>query len=198
MRPTLAVIIPTVGRESVLRARESCVGADQVIVSENTLGGFGHPARNYELDAGHVATDYVVSIDDDDAFLPGALAAVRTVIADTLRFASDGVPWFVPWFVFRMTFGPGSHANGTTIWHRRELKPGNVGTPMMVWPASARARWGTGPLRAGLYGDLWPDIGDGYFGDYEMAAGLEAELGPPVWREEVIAIVRPAAIQPVL
>ncbi len=80
-----------------------------------------------------------------------------------------------PWAVFRMTFGPGHYAEGMTIWREPRLRHGDVGTPMFFAPL-CNARFGLE-----------------YAGDWVYAEALQAELGPPVFREEVVCVVRPEA-----
>ena len=210
--PTITVIIPTTGdRDSLIATLASCLDADQIIVAVNKIsreqlaevdqkiraaglrfghkgyslmwdrhasGMFGHRARNSALQ--DVVMSHVVSIDDDDVFLPGAFDAIRAAIA------------YYPgrWFVFQMVGGPGSHFPGVVCWQNRRIRIGDVGTPMIVAPASAKARWGSRGVD-----DFGRDLGEGYFGDYEYAAALQAELGDPVWLPVVIAEIRPAVIE---
>lgn len=87
-------------------------------------GNWGHPLRNNILNWG-IQTDYVWTIDDDDAAAPGALDALRS---------AEG-----PWTIFRMQFGPGHPANGITCWREPYLRYGDIGTPMILArPCAAR------------------------------------------------------------
>ena len=148
------------------------------------LGAYGHGARNFRLDLTPREPDqWFVSIDDDDAFLPGAFDAMREEI------------WKYPqgdrWFVFSMTGGANSHFSGTKVpVMGNEIRPGNVGTPCIVWPASAKARWGTGFADENEVSSP-RELNRGYFGDYEFARDLQAELGDPVWVDHVVAEIRP-------
>ena len=200
--PTITAIIPTIGRESLLETLDSCLEADEIVVladgpevpyidveedatyvvTRKAQGCHGHPLRNLALDS-YVSGGYVVSIDDDDVFLPGAFAAIRAAIA------------YYPgrWFVFQMIGGPHSHFPGVVCWQNRRIRIGDVGTPMIVAPTSAKARWGNRGVD-----DFGRDMGDGFFGDYEYAAALQEELGDPVWLPVVIAEIRPAVIEGVL
>ena len=98
-------------------------------------------------------------MDDDDVFTPDALAAIRRGVAQhperVLLFRMDNY--------------------GTVLWRDREIRYGNVGTPMVVVPNdSARlASW--------------------RLGDYEFIRDSCHRLGEPVWCEEVVAVVRPHA-----
>ena len=74
-----------------------------------------------------------------------------------------------------MTFGPGHYANGLTVWREPRLQHGDVGTPMFFAPLCG--------ARFGLE----------YSGDWVYAQALEATFGAPVFREEVVCVVRPEA-----
>lgn len=135
------------------------------------IGFYGHGVRNWILDGG-VWTDYVWSIDDDDIALPGALDVIHEGI-----FQYPG-----RWFIYQMVGGKNSHFPGVTVpITPGMLTRGNVGTPCIVAPSSAKARWGTAPS----------DHGDGYFGDYDYAVALQEELGDPVWVPVTVACIRP-------
>lgn len=78
-----------------------------------------------------------------------------------------------PWTIFRMTFGEGHFACGITCWREPNIVPGDIGTPMIFAPLS-NARFGLQ-----------------YMGDCDYALELQDELGPPVWAEEIVAVIRP-------
>ena len=72
------------------------------------------------------------------------------------------------------------------------LAPGNVGTPMVVWPAgperygvSANESIGAPGAPAGQFG---------YWGDWELCRELLTMRGDPVWRDFVVAEIRPSAV----
>lgn len=206
----LAVVIPSTGRDSVRACIDSLlpqIGDDYLYLAldrpdvpddlyqwlhydstwrdnvaamtcTEALGQFGHPQRNRILHALSEDVTHVWSLDDDDVALPGALDAIRSEV--------ENAP--LRWFAFQMRFGPGSHAPGIVCWRERVVRLGDIGTPCIVMPASAKSRWGS--LGVDQFGR---DYGPGYFGDFEMAKSLEAELGPPVWVPEVIAEIRPIA-----
>lgn len=191
MKKGITVIVPTVGREGLQRTLESFAGdlalEDDVVVihdgPNHTVGSFvrlmqgwsdgswyyletkeiqgavGHPLRNRVLD-NHVKTTHVWTIDDDDEAAPGALKAMRNHMDD-------------PWTIFKMHFGPGHPASGLTLPASRQIRFGNVGTPMIFAPTT-QARFG-----------------HHYSGDLDYAAALYSELGEPVWAEETVAIIRP-------
>ena len=62
---------------------------------------------------------------------------------------------------------------GTLLWRDRAIRYGNVGTPMVVVP-NDNAR-----------------LPSWRFGDYEFICDSCKRLGEPVWRDEVVAVVRP-------
>lgn len=128
-------------------------------------GAWGHPLRNLALDR-LVTTTHVATIDDDDVHVDGALDLMRAAAAET----------WLP-VVFRARWGAGHPAAGVELWHRPEVAYGNVATPMVVWPAATRARWG-----------------HSYDGDFRFYCELEVEYGGLVWRPETVAEVRPVAI----
>lgn len=216
----IAVVIPTIGRRSLVDALASVVpqlGADDLVYvmydgshesmltatadvrreyqhefsrvwfyampyGEGGLGGYGHPQRNRALDLLPQDIDWVWSFDDDDVATPNALETLRTWLT-----AGDGFGLKPPWLACQMHFGPNSHAAGHTVWREEQVALGNIGTPCIVMPRHAKSRWGdmdTDP-RSGVH------HGVGYFGDYELACGLEDELGPPVFVPHVVCEVRP-------
>lgn len=201
---SIGVIIPTVGRESLSACVQSVATQakedDRVMVAVDTelpfdyqgvgstwqrvpdapLGMFGHAARNWIWDtivADKLRINFLWSLDDDDVALPGAL--------DAIHAATNANPG--RWLAFKMLFGANSHAAGHTVWREPKVELGNIGTPCIVMPVTAKSRWGALGVdpRTGWYG------GEGYFGDYQIARDLEAELGPPVWVPHVVAEIRP-------
>lgn len=146
------------------------------------LGMFGHPARNWLTGiAEQAGEDFCWSIDDDDIALPGALDMIRLAIET--EALNHGPP---RWFAFQTRFGSNSHAAGVTVWREKRVQLGDIGTPCIVMPVSAKSRWGT--LGVDHFGR---DYGAGYFGDFQLARDLEVELGPPVWVPHVVCEVRP-------
>lgn len=82
-----------------------------------------------------------------------------------------------PWTIFKMIFCEGHFAHGVTCWRKKEIAAGDIGTPMIFAPLSD-ARFG-----------------HAYMGDLQYAEELEQELGPPVWAEEVVCLVRPVSVE---
>ena len=180
----LTVIIPTICRPTLLRALDSCRGADDVLVAPDgpeplrrvlaltsqvtlpcvvrvlSVGGphrdHGHTPANAAL--AEAAGDWLLRLDDDDAYCPGALALVRATLADAER---------VP-HLWRAGCRSG------VVWHTRgRLECGNVTTAGIAVPRTAGrlARYGTR-----------------YEGDYDYAlAAVDLCGGRAVWRDEVIA-----------
>jgi glycosyltransferase involved in cell wall biosynthesis len=187
---SLSILVPTVGRPTLARALRSLRGqglgpADEVLllgdgeqpVARSLFEQFGLPGRYVTVpgpsrDWGHTPRnlgmplargDWLLFLDDDDAFAPGALALVRAALAE-----GPGRP-----HLFRMLVVP----EDVTLWRRREVAVGNVGTPMFVLPAAGpRGAWGRR-----------------YEGDYDFITSTLAlwPAGALVWREEVIAHVWP-------
>lgn len=144
--------------------------------SDEPLGHYGHPQRNLALTLLAELEDapkWAWSIDDDDIATFGAL--------DMIRAAVDSGA--APWYVFRMVGGPNSHFPGVTVpTVGNVVEPGNVGTPMLVFPVDCGARFGLSEYRGQPAG---------YFGDAEMAEGLLGVLDEPGWRDEIVAEIRP-------
>lgn len=196
MGPTISVIIPTIGRPQLLRALASVAaqpGADDldVIVAADThhrvvdLAGLGvlHPSldrlRTIAVDAGYSAWGHpqrnvamqeargawLAFLDDDDGWTPGAVATIRRAIAANDRRVH----------IFRM-----SYRDGSTLWADRAIRPGNVGTPMVVVKndPGLPGRWG-----------------DRYEGDYdfirETVDNLDGGDADVDWVPETICRVRP-------
>lgn len=166
---TLSILVPTTGRPCLSRLIESVqpqLGPDdQLLIKHDHTGDWGHTPRNEMMAL--AKGDYILSIDDDDVYLPGALWLVRWALA-----VNPGRP-----HLFRLIRG--GHFGGDVKWTDREVRVGNVGTQMIVAP-NDKARLGR-----------W---GSRYEGDYDFIVST-LTLYPPdsvVWREEAIAVWRPA------
>ena len=128
-------------------------------------GMWGHHARNWVMDAREARGSHLMALDDDDEYLPGAIAAARAA----LTLTPDRPHLFkMDW----RTIG------GKTLWELPVLRAGNVGTPMFAAPND--------PARLGRYGMV-------YTGDFAFIRDTCSHyLGGPVWREEVVCVCRPA------
>jgi glycosyltransferase involved in cell wall biosynthesis len=130
----LSVVIPTAGDRPRLldRAVRSADGADEVIVVENDASPWGMSSRDEGI--ARATGDWILFMDDDDAFAPGVLHRIRPLL-------DQGT-----WHIFRMTDGVGH------VWRVREIMLGNVGTPMLVVPnRTDLPRWAD---HAEYYGDF--------------------------------------------
>ena len=129
------------------------------------VGMWGHHARNWVLDAKLCRGDYLMALDDDDEYTPGAIAAARAAFAE----CPEPRP-----HIFRMS----GHPSCALLWSEPVLKVGNLGTPCIAVPND--------PARLGRYGHR-------YTGDFDFAVTTCAAYpSGPVWREEVVCRVRPA------
>ncbi len=164
----LSVIIASSGRPSlgaaIDSARRQMREGDEILVSVNQDCPWGHKARNQLMPA--VRGDYLLFMDDDDAYVPGALDAVRAAV--------EGDRGRGHMHIFRMQYD-----NGSQLWAKPVVELGNVSTQMVVVPAYV-PRWFTSCR--------WNE--DLYEGDYHFISAC-ADRVRTVWHEEVIALVRP-------
>lgn len=193
MAETVSILIPTISRPTLARALASLrsqewIPGDEVLVvgdgpqpiarelwerfglpgryveTPRAGGVWGHAARNWVLDGRLARGAYLMCLDDDDEYTPGAIATVRAALAE-----APGRP-----HIFRMT---GRHHG--LLWKTPELVEGNVGTPMIVAPND--------PARLGRFATN--RCGDTVF----IRDTCSHYPDGPVWREEVICLVRPSA-----
>lgn len=179
----LSVIVPTVGRWTLERTLASCADADEIVlVVDDAVADGWEPeglARNVVVDRvvggdhGYTARTrgmalatgtHLAFLDDDDVYAPGAVALIRAVAGE------------VP-IVFRM-----AHPEHGVLWRDPVLRFGNVGTPMFVVPND--------PARLGVWAPHAPGLPEPG-GDFTFLAGCCERMGAPVWREEVVAVIRP-------
>lgn len=179
---TLTVVIPTIGRGSLGRAIASCEGADEIIVVHDTAGAYmtmplDHGNIRYALveggDHGYTARTkgielatgtHLAFMDDDDVYLPGAI--------DLFKQAARDVP-----VIFRM-----DHYKHGILWRRPVLEFGNVSTQMFVVPNT--------PEKLGVWAPHAPGLKEPG-GDYTFLAGCVEKMGHPIWRQEIVAKLRP-------
>ncbi len=158
----LSVIIPTVGRESLQAALSSCADADEVIVVENQDGDHGYSARTRGM--AQATGTYLAFMDDDDVYTPGAI--------DLMRQHATDVP-----VIFRM-----DHYSHGILWKDREVRFGNVSTQMFLVPNI--------PDKLGVWAPHAPGLKEPG-GDFTFIDGCVEKMGEPVWREEIISVLRP-------
>jgi len=162
-KPTFSVVIPTVGRTTLVHALKSVAAqlepGDEIFVLCNDAGDHGDSARNSGV--ARAAASHLIFLDDDDAYVTGALATMR-------RFAAEN-PGRIG--IFRMELW-----NGALIWTEPELRYGNVGSPMFVVPnvPGKLGRWDQSRLA-----NDWAFI--------EETVSLQGE---PIFRDEVVARIR--------
>lgn len=187
--PTLSIIVPTIGRPSLLATIQSITAQllplDEVVVvsdgpsdearkivaaaghqyvyleTAERMWDWGGTPRNIGMTQAH--GHYLSFMDDDDIYLPGALDAIRQAAMENPR---------VP-LIFRMKH------RGKIIWDKSILRPGNVSSQMLAVPNinGAVGRWTAR-----------------YAGDYDFIVHtVDLHRGALVFREEVIAeLVRAA------
>lgn len=183
MAVRLSIVIPTLGRPSLQRAVESCAEADEIVIVLDTArdgkvdcplppnavvyeGHFGvtggHAGRQYGIE--RATGTHLAFFDDDDHYLPGAVRLMKEAACD------------LP-VIFRMD----DWQHGI-IWRTPELYFGNVSTQMYVVPNRPGQLGTWEPHAPGL-----PQPG----GDFTFIRETCEKMGPPIWREEVLSVLRP-------
>lgn len=184
--PTISFIVPTIGRDSLLTLMQQILPqlweGDEILVvgdgpqplARAMVEGlspfitylehgpsrcFGHAQRNFAMLV--ASGTHLMFLDDDDGLLPGALTAVREVVARA----------FEKIVLFR------TRHRGDHLWVDKAVRHMNVTTQMYVIPNI--------PERYGTWGDRYE--GDFDFLVSAVAAHPEKE-GGIVWREEVITV----------
>lgn len=184
MAVSLSVVIPTLGRESLAATLASCADADEIVVVLDTARGCRQlpcalPANavfeygNFGVTGGHAGRvhgikyangTHLAFFDDDDVYVPGAIELMRNAACD------------VP-VIFRM-----DHYWHGILWREQRLYFGNVSTQMYVVPNR--------PEQLGTWEPHEPTYAQPG-GDYTFIAGCVEKMGGPVWREEIISVLRP-------
>lgn len=160
----LSFIVPTCGRATLARTLASIEieSGDEILVRCDTNSTFGNTSRDALMQ--QATGTHLLFMDDDDAYLPGALAFVRKEVE----------AWPEHIHVFRM-----ESQGDNNPWNGAEVRPGNVGTPMFVWPIGCSfASWAE---------DLTGQSDFQFISKTVTASGRDL-----MWHEEVLAVVRPA------
>lgn len=144
------------GRMIVVTAPDSPVGP-----CGQPFNDFGHTPRNLALP--RCRGEFISQMDDDDVYSEGAISLIHKVL-DEAEFVS---PHF-----FRMRY----IENGGLLWHRPEVKIGNISSQLFVFPNE----------NYGSYASCW----GGDFTFIRETVDLWAGRAPAAWHEETIAIIR--------
>lgn len=203
MSKGISVIVPTKGRDSLSATLSSIapqLGVDDEIIVvgdgplprvQAMLSDWGDaqvrwlntPLRtaswgNQQRDFGicEARGGWLAFCDDDDEFTPDALEIMRRAAGE-----NPGQPHLFRMDVSNMAFA--RQLGITTLWRAQQLKVGNIGTPMFFCPND--------PDRLGF----WQYSPDPYAADYWFVSSVVHKYPPGslVWRDEIVAIVRPAA-----
>lgn len=160
----LSVIIPTIGRETLQRAKDSCAGADEIIVIPDSTGDHGYTPRTEGIR--RATGTHLAFLDDDDVYLPGAIELFRQAACERP-------------VIFRM-----DHYDHGILWRKPELAFGNVSTQMFLVPNV--------PEQLGVWEAHDPSFAEPG-GDFTFIKGCAAKMGEPIWRKEIVAKLRPEA-----
>ncbi len=149
----------------------------------------GYPSGGPERDAGRAAAKgtHIMGIDDDDLFLPDALARGRA--------AAEAQP--TAWHIFRMVYGVNGQwispeatklPNGQVVlWgQKQEVLIGNIGGSMYCMPNDPRLKWDRSAPGGtqNISEDFWVMY------NYWKLTGC-----PVVFHPEVISVIKPTAQQ---
>lgn len=174
------IIIPTSGRDTLEKTIDSIQyqaskNDDIIVVGDGidpqvnfkayNLGptnDYGASQRNFGLMVGN--NPWIMFIDDDDVYTNNAFDTVKKYLkAPEIH-------------IFKMTYSH-LHSNNT-LWKTKEIKYGNIGTPMFIVPRIFEKL----PPWVGRYGHDLDFI--------EMFIKLNPDL-PITWHDEIISIIRP-------
>jgi hypothetical protein len=166
-RVALSIVVATTGRPTLAAAVASATSqmlpGDELLIVFDDSGDAGDAPRNRVLDSLHGT--HIAFLDDDDEYRPGALEAMR-------RFAREH-PGRIG--IFRLDLGMWGVA-----WAHRDLMAS--ATAMYLLPNA--------PGKLGRFGRA-PGLPEGRVGDYKFIVETVANLGEPVWREEIVQDIRP-------
>lgn len=177
MTVRLSIIVPTIGRPTLrqtLRSIESQLedGDELILVHDHEVEpilGRGNAERREGMR--RATGTHLAFMDDDDIYTPGALDLMREH-ADLERPV-----------IFRADV---SHLRGGVIWHEPVLRYTNVSTQMFLVPNEPD-----------LLGEWAPHEENGSRGlpagsDFTFIVGCCERMGPPIWRSEIISVLRPS------
>lgn len=179
----LTFVVPTIGRQSLIRTLRSittqmepedklgvvadgfCDQTHELLAQENIKpdylisyarqhGDWGHTPRNNMFKV--VEGDYILTLDDDDAYLPGAISLVRERLKQS-EFAPH---------MFKMYW-----RGRQVLWEQPNVVMQNVSTQMIVTP-NVKDKLG-----------IW---GNRYQGDFDYCRSLQDNWGKIVWCPEII------------
>src|SRR3954469_10559452 len=163
--PSFSIIVPTIARDTLPYTFRSIapqlLPGDEVLVLCNSDGDWGANARNHAIP--RARGTHLVFLDDDDEWVPGALAAMR-------RFAREKPDRIG---IFKMEL-----PDGNRLWDSREVRYGNVGTPMFVVPNL--------PGKLGM----WKVVGE-QGPDWNFISETVALQGEPIFCDELTVRLRP-------
>lgn len=153
---------PTLG-DAIRSATAQMLAGDELLVVFDDSRDAGDTPRNRVL--GSLHGTHITFLDDDDVFRAGALDVIR-------QFASEH-PGRIG--IFRRDMGMWGIA-----WADKDLMSSATG--MYVVPNV--------PDKVGRFGRP-PGAPDGRVGDYTFIVQTVANLGDPIWREEITQDIRP-------
>jgi glycosyltransferase involved in cell wall biosynthesis len=191
---SLTVIIPTMGRPSLIETLQSVVrqlhtGDEAIVVSDGFIQEVGDICAAFGPEVRFLYTDvrtknsgasqrdlgiaaaregtHLMFLDDDDIYVCGALLTVRAAVERD----EDAV------FIFRMKYGEAAPQPGLVLWADPEIRLCNVGSPMLVVPKKG-------------YLTPWARF-DPTVHDYWWAHWLSVQRRIE-FREDIIALIRPS------
>jgi glycosyltransferase involved in cell wall biosynthesis len=186
----LSIVIPTLGRPTLARTVFSFIGqlhdGDEVIFVADPKGDVDYVKWMREASSSRLGVDWRHTVHGG----PGGWGltqrnrGLEMATGDLVWFLADddvATPWALdairsevhpsePWSIFRA----GRANDDPWIWVDQEIRRGNLDADCIVCPPGVSARWGLD-----------------YSGDYDFAVALAEELGPPVWRQDIVAVTKP-------
>jgi hypothetical protein len=168
---TFTIILATAGRPTIKHTLASIAPqlepGDELFILRDDSGDAGDTPRNETMH--RAAGTHLLFIDDDDEYVPDALARIR-------RFA-DAHPGRIGLFKMK-------HVVGTTHWRDREVYYGNLSTQTFCVP-NIPGKLGRWHRIERLNRD------EPYIGDYVFLKETIELQGEPIFVDEVTVLVRP-------